>query len=189
MELVLVLLAGAFTLLGVLIGSVLERRRQRDDRILQARLRQIDDTQRYVMAMLEYISDIGLLGKAAAGRMPVVADYPKVSISLLGESKVVMAFADLLAAEAPRNWNDGPRWTAEDRARHMTVAIAVTTALRKQEERILAGKAPITEPLEEQYARTGEMMERMGFRTPKAPVAPGSTGRVDSASDGPSSEG
>jgi hypothetical protein len=166
-----IVLTGVFTLLGVVVGAILDQRRQvatdkrsdqrlQADRLLQARLRQIEDTQRYVNGMLEYVSSVGLLGKANAGPVPNLGDYPKVTMSLLGESDVVMAFARYLEAEAPRIAADGPRWQQDDRDRFLAIGVTVSRALREQEERVLSGQAPLVAPPDEQERRMRELTGR-----------------------------
>jgi hypothetical protein len=164
-----ILLGALTTLLGVVVASALEQRRASRERILQARLREIEDTQRYVMAMMEWVSAVGIVGKTHAGPLPPnLGDYPKVTLSLLGSSEVVMAFGRYLASEMPRAWADGPRWTNDDRRRHMAIGIRVANALREQEQRVLAGKPPIIAPADEQDRNMRELISE----TPIPPETP-----------------
>lgn len=166
-----IVLTGLFTLLGVVVGAFLDQQRQaasdkradailQADRLLQARLREIEDTQRYVMATLDYISSVGLLGKEKAGPAPNLGEYPKVTISLLGTSDVVMTFGRYIASEGPRIAADGPRWKQAEVDHHANVGTVVTRALRAQEERVLRGEAPLVAPPDEQERNMLELMGR-----------------------------
>jgi hypothetical protein len=99
--------------------------------------------------------------KMLAGLPPSLGDYPKVTISLPAEIQVVTTFFGYLASESPRIATDGPRWQLPDQERFASVGILVSRALRAQEERVLAGEAPIIAPVDEQERVTLEFYERL----------------------------
>jgi hypothetical protein len=149
---------------GTLVAGFLADRRAagraKTDRVMQARLRAIEDTQRYVLAMMEHISTSALV-PAKAGLPPNLGDYPKVALSLIGEAETVMAFVNLVVDEGKRIKAGGPPWTDADRDRYENVGIVVSRALSAQEERVLAGKPPVIEPADRQDADAAAAVERL----------------------------
>jgi hypothetical protein len=158
---IVAIVAGVFgTLAGGMLADRRAERRAKAERLLQARLRAIEDTQRYVGSMLDFISTVGLIGRAEAGQPPHPGDYPKVAISIIGNPAVVMLFSDYVLREGRRAQADGPRWTPGEAAEWEHVGIAVTRALRTQEDLVLSGKQPIIAPADQQERDTLAWLDR-----------------------------
>jgi hypothetical protein len=158
---IVAIIAGVIGTLGG--GFLADRRadkRAKAERLLQARLRAIEDTQRYVGAMLEHISNLALVPDKA-GLPPDLGDYPKVELSLIGDRDIAMAYFELVVREGERAMAGGPRWTQADSDEYNRVGIAVSRALRAQEERVLSGRAPLVAPADVQSADTAALIERM----------------------------
>lgn len=104
--------------IGTLAGGVIADRRAnaraKAERRLQARLRAVEDTQRYVVAMLEHFSNVAL-APGVPTVLPNLADYPKVSLGLIGDRDVTVGYLDWTLSEAERGRRGGPPWTQADR--------------------------------------------------------------------------
>lgn len=158
---IVAIVAGVVGTLGA--GALADRRadkRAMKERLLQARLRAIEDTQRYTAATLEHFSTVALVPDKA-GLPPDLGDYPKVAISLIGDSDVVVAFFELVVSEGERVRDGGRPWTQADHDRFTDVGIAVSRALRAQEERVLAGEAPLVTPPDQQHDTTAPFVDRI----------------------------
>lgn len=159
------------TLAAVVLGGVLQSRHQheaerrayaraQEDRLMQSRLRAIEDTQRYVGSMLDHLSSLAILGLDKVGPPPNPGDFPKSSLALIGDSRLVMALADLVHTEAARARAGGPPWSEKDNEHLARLGGAITRALRDQEERALAGNPPSVPSAEQQHEDMTKLLER-----------------------------
>jgi hypothetical protein len=109
--------------------------------------------------MLDYISTVAL-APDQAGRTPNLGDYPKVTLSLIGDPGTVVSFFQFVASESERMHAGGPPWTEVDSDRYNNIGIAVSRALRAQEERVLSGREPLVAPLDRQHADVAAALDR-----------------------------
>jgi hypothetical protein len=110
--------------------------------------------------MMEHISTVAL-APDKAGLPPDLGNYPKVTLSLIGDPDVVVAFLEFVVSEGERAKAGGSPWTQADSDEYNRVGIAVTRALRAQEDRVLAGDAPLVAPADRQVSESAALAERM----------------------------